>query len=248
MTKNYRDVAVNVENLTVIIEGKTILEDINLKIYEGEIVAVVGPNGGGKTTFLKTLLGLVKPTTGKVEIFGKPPKEAVKNHLIGYIPQRVNFKKESCLSALDVVLLGMWYLKIPKREKIERAIKAMERLGVADLAHRRFSVLSGGQQQRVNIARVVAAEPKLLLLDEPTTGMDFGSQKTFYELIKELRDEKGFTVIMVTHDVGVVWQYVDKAVCINRKLHYHGEPQAILKPEVLKRVYGTDVVPLFHKH
>jgi zinc transport system ATP-binding protein len=246
--KNYREVAINVEHLWVVIEGKTILEDINLKIYEGEIVAVVGPNGGGKTTFLKALLGLVKPTKGKVEIFKLPPREAVGRHLIGYIPQRVNFKRESCLSALDVVLLGMWHLRLPKEEKIKKALRVMERLGVADLAPRRFSVLSGGQQQRVNVARAVAGEPKLLLLDEPTTGMDFGSQQTFYELIKELRDEKGFTVIMVTHDVGVVWKYVDRAVCINRKLHYHGEPQAILKPEVLKKVYGTDVVPLFHKH
>ena len=246
--KNYRAVAINVENLWVVIDGKTILENINLKVYEGEIVAVVGPNGGGKTTFLKTLLGLIKPTRGKVEIFKHPPREAVRHHLIGYIPQRVNFKRESCLSALDVVLLGMWHLRLSKKEKIEKALRVMDRLGVADLALRRFSVLSGGQQQRVNIARAVAGEPKLLLLDEPTTGMDFGSQQTFYELIKELRDEKGFTVIMVTHDVGVVWRYIDKAVCINRKLHYHGEPQAILKPEVLKRVYGTDVIPLFHKH
>ncbi len=248
MVKNFKAVAVNVENLTVRLEGKTVLEGVNLKVYEGEIVAVVGPNGGGKTTFLKTLLGLVKPSLGKVEIFGKPPKEAVGNHLVGYIPQRVNFKRESCLSALDVVLLGMWHFKLPRGEKIKRALEALKKMGVESLAGRRFSVLSGGQQQRVNVARVLAAEPRLLLLDEPTTGMDFGSQKGFYETLKELRDEKGFTVIMVTHDVGVVWRYVDKAVCINRKLHYHGEPQAILKPDVLKAVYGTDVVPLFHTH
>jgi len=244
----YRRLAVNVEHLYVIKEGKTILEDINLKVYEGEIVAVVGPNGGGKTTFLKTLLGLVEPTKGKVEIFNLPPKEAVKKHLIGYIPQRVNFKRDSCLSALDVVLLGMYYLKLPKEEKIKRALESLKLFGVDHLKDRRFSDLSGGQQQRVNLARVVAAEPKLLLLDEPTTGIDFSGQQTFYEQIKKLRDKKGFTVIMVTHDVGVVWQYVDKAVCINRKLHYHGEPQAILKPEILKLVYGTEMVPLYHKH
>lgn len=248
MEKKFRPVAVNVENLYVEIEGKTILEDINLKIYRGEIVAVVGPNGGGKTTFLKTLLGLINPTRGRVEIFGKPPKEAVKKHLVGYLPQRVNFKRESCLSALDVVLLGLWYKDLPKGEKVKRALQTMERFGVGHLAGERFSNLSGGQQQRVNLARAVVGEPKLLLLDEPTTGIDFPGQQSFYELIKALRDEKGFTVIMVTHDVGVVWRYVDKAVCINRRLHYHGEPQAILRPEILKLVYGTDVVPLFHKH
>ena len=248
MEKKFRPVAVNVENLYVEIEGKTILEDINLKIYRGEIVAVVGPNGGGKTTFLKTLLGLINPTRGRVEIFGKPPKEAVKKHLVGYLPQRVNFKRESCLSALDVVLLGLWYKDLPKGEKVKRALQTMERFGVGHLTGERFSNLSGGQQQRVNLARAVVGEPKLLLLDEPTTGIDFPGQQSFYELIKALRDEKGFTVIMVTHDVGVVWRYVDKAVCINRRLHYHGEPQAILRPEILKLVYGTDVVPLFHKH
>ena len=245
---NYRQLAVNVENLTVEIEGKTVLENINLKIYEGELVAIVGPNGGGKTTFLKTLLGLVKPKTGKVEIFGKPPKEAVKEHLIGYVPQRINLKRETCLTALDVVLLGLWYFNLPKEEKVKKALQALELLEVKHLADRRFSTLSGGQQQRVNLARVVASEPKLLLLDEPTTGIDFKGQQTFYELIKRLRDEKGFTVLMVTHDVGVVWKYVDKAVCINKKLHYHGEPEAILKPEILKMVYGTEVVPLFHRH
>ncbi len=248
MTSKFRKIAVNVENLRVEIENKTILEDINLKIYEREIVAVVGPNGGGKTTFLKTLLGLVKPSHGKVEIFSLPPKEAVKRHLIGYLPQRINFKRESCLSVLDVVLLGMWFLKIPKRGKVEKALRALELLGVKHLKDERFSNLSGGQQQRVNLARVVAGEPKLLLLDEPTTGIDFGGQQDFYALVKKLRDEKGFTVIMVTHDVGVVWKYVDKAVCISRRLHYHGEPQAILKPEILKKIYGTEVVPLFHRH
>ncbi len=248
MEKKFRPVAVNVENLYVEIEGKTILENINLKIYRGEIVAVVGPNGGGKTTFLKTLLGLINPTRGRVEIFGKPPKEAVKGHLVGYLPQRVNFKRESCLSALDVVLLGLWYKDLPKGEKVKRALQTMERFGVKHLAEERFSNLSGGQQQRVNLARAVVGEPKLLLLDEPTTGIDFPGQQSFYELIKALRDEKGFTVIMVTHDVGVVWRYVDKAVCINRRLHYHGEPQAVLRPEILKLVYGTEVVPLFHRH
>ena len=247
MTK-FRPLAVNVENLYVVKEGKTILEDINLKIYKGEIVAIVGPNGGGKTTLLKTLLGLVKPTKGSVEIFGLPPKEAVKKHLIGYIPQRVNFKRDSCLSALDVVLLGMYHLKLSKEEKLKRAYESLMLFGVEHLKEERFSNLSGGQQQRINLARVVASEPKLLLLDEPTTGIDFSGQQTFYEQIKRLRDERGFTVIMVTHDVGVVWKYVDKAVCISRKLHYHGEPQAILKPEILKLVYGTDVVPLYHHH
>ena len=230
------------------IEGKTILENLNLKIYQGEIVAIVGPNGGGKTTFLKTLLGLIKPSRGKVEIFGLPPKEAVKRHLIGYLPQKVNFKRESCLSSLDVVLLGLWHKPISEEEKLKLALEVMDKFGVKHLAKERFSNLSGGQQQRVNLARTVVGEPKLLLLDEPTTGVDFPGQQTVYELLKKLRDEKGFTVITVTHDVGVVWKYVDRAVCINRKLHYHGEPTAILKPEILRIVYGTEVVPLFHRH
>ncbi|HID80069.1 MAG TPA: metal ABC transporter ATP-binding protein [Aquificales bacterium] len=244
----YRPIAINVENLRVEIDGKPILEDINLKVYQGEIVAVVGPNGGGKTTFLKTLLGLVKPSRGKVEVFSFPPKEAVRRHLIGYLPQKVNFKRESCLSALDVVLLGLWYKPISEEEKVKLALEVMDKFGVRNLARERFSNLSGGQQQRVNLARTVVGEPKLLLLDEPTTGVDFPGQQTVYELLKKLRDEKDFTIITVTHDVGVVWKYVDRAVCINRKLHYHGEPAAILKPEILKIVYGTEVVLLFHKH
>jgi len=245
---NFRKISVDVQNLWVEIEGRTVLEDINLKIYEGEIVALVGPNGGGKTTFLKTLLGLVSPTKGAVKIFGLKPKEAVKKHLIGYLPQRINAKRESCLSSLDVVLLGLWHRKLPKVDKVKLSLEALRQLGIEHLKDKRFSNLSGGQQQRVNLARALVSEPKLLLLDEPTTGIDFSGQQTFYELIKKLRDQKGFTVLMVTHDVGVVWKYVDKAICLNRKLHYHGEPQAILKPEILKKVYGTEVVPLFHRH
>ena len=245
---SYVKVAVDIENLYVELNGRTVLENINLKIFQREIVAVVGPNGGGKTTLIKTILGLIKPTKGKIRIFGLKPREAVKRHFIGYVPQRINLKKESCLSVLDVVLLGMWFLKLPKEEKIKRALRNLEYMEVEHLKDKRFADLSGGQQQRVNIARAIAGEPKLLLLDEPTTGIDFAGQQTFYSLIKKMRDEKGFTVLMVSHDVGVVWKYVDKAVCINRKLHYHGEPSAILKPEILRQVYGTEVLPLFHHH
>jgi len=245
---SYSKLALDIQDLYVEINGKTILENINLKIFQGEIVAIVGPNGGGKTTLIKTILGLIKPTEGQIKVFGLKPVEAVKKHLIGYVPQRINLKRESCLSSLDVVLLGMWFMKLPKVEKIKRAIQSLEYMEVEHLKDRKFAELSGGQQQRVNIARAIAGEPKLLLLDEPTTGIDFAGQQTFYSLIKKLRDEKGFTVLMVSHDVGVVWKYADKAVCINKKLHYHGEPGAILKPEILKKVYGTEVFPLFHQH
>jgi zinc transport system ATP-binding protein len=245
---SYTELVLDMENLYVEINGKTVLENINLKIFQGEIVAIVGPNGGGKTTLIKTILGLVKPTKGQIRVFGFKPIEAVRKHLIGYVPQRINLKKESCLSALDVVLLGMWFMKLPKEEKIKRALQSLAYMEVEHLKDKKFADLSGGQQQRVNIARAIAGEPKLLLLDEPTTGIDFAGQQTFYSLIEKLRDEKGFTVLMVSHDVGVVWKYVDKAVCINRKLHYHGEPSAILRPEILRKVYGTEVLPLFHQH
>jgi zinc transport system ATP-binding protein len=240
--------AVEVKDLTVILEGRLILDNINLTIYEREIVAIVGPNGGGKTTFLKTLIGLIKPTKGKIEIFGYPPEEAVKRHFIGYVPQKYLFKKETCLSVYDVVSLGMWYKKVSKKEKEKIIDEILEFLEIKELKNLRYSVLSGGQQQKVNIARALAQSPKLLLLDEPTAGIDFPSQKKFYEMIRRIRDEKKLTIIMVSHDVGVVWKYVDKAVCINKKLHYHGEPKCILDVELLKKVYGTTVVPLFHQH
>ncbi len=235
-----------VKDLTVKIENNTILEDINLTVEEGEIVAVVGPNGGGKTTLIKTCLGFIKPTKGYVKLFGKPPKEAIKTGKIGYLPQKSSIPKNFPYSVLDVVLLGLVNKKIPKKEKVKKALEFIKYVGMAGFEYAPYSKLSGGQQQRVSIARVLVADPKIIFLDEPSTGIDVVAQESFYDFLQRLRKEKGITIIMVSHDIGVVGTFVDKVAGLNRKLHYYGDTKGFFQKHILESLYGSEVKLLVH--
>ncbi|WP_457640036.1 metal ABC transporter ATP-binding protein [Persephonella sp.] len=235
-----------VENLTVKLDGRTVLEDINLSINRREIVAIVGPNGGGKTTLIKTILGLVKPFTGNVEILGTVPKEAVKTGKIGYLPQKTEIPRNFPFSALDVVLLGLIGKKIPKKEKIKLAKQYISYVGMEGCENKPYGRLSGGQQQRISIARVLVGEPEIIFLDEPSTGIDVVAQESFYDFLEKIREEKEITVVMVSHDIGVVSRFVDKVAGLNRKLHYYGHPKEFFQRHILEKLYGTDVELIVH--
>lgn len=235
-----------IKNLTVKLDNKVILEDINLEVEKGEIVAIVGPNGGGKTTLLKTILGFIKTYKGDIKILGLPPKKAVKTGRIGYLPQKNNVPKKFPVSVLDVVMFGLINSKLSKKEKIKKAIEYLDYVGMKEFKNRPFSDLSGGQQQRVSIARVLVAEPEIIFLDEPSTGIDVVAQESFYEFLKRLRDEKNITIIMVTHDVGVVAKYVDKVAGLNRYLHFYGNPKEFFKKDILQKLYGADIELIVH--
>jgi zinc transport system ATP-binding protein len=242
---------VEMKDLTVTLKGREILVGVNLSLDSGEFLGVVGPNGSGKTTLLKVILGLITPDQGWVRVFGRPPEEVLKKgNSIGYLPQHPPSNLDFPVSVLDVVLMGR-YGKLglfhwPGDYDRKMALEYLYLVGMADLAHRHFGQLSGGQQQRISIARALVGEPKLLILDEPSTGIDLVAQEDFYQLLARLKRERGITLILVSHDVGVITSFVDQIACLNRSLHYHGKPQGCLEEGVLAKVYPRSFDILVH--
>ncbi len=225
--------------------SKVILDDITFCIDQGIFLGVIGPNGGGKTTLLKLILGDLPQQSGRIEIFGNSLSDSRADRaLIGYVPQRSDIDQNFPATALDVVLMGAvakagLFRRIP-RETRQRAMHLLEKTGIADLANRPIGRMSGGQQQRVYIARALINEPRLLILDEPTVGLDSTSQKQFLHLVEELKQEFGLTVIMVSHDIGQLAHYADQMACLNRKLHFH-ERSALLTDQIISHVYSCEM-------
>jgi zinc transport system ATP-binding protein len=227
-----------------------VLDEVSLTVPPGSFLALLGPNGAGKTTLLRVILGLVRPITGTVRVFGKQPWELDgERRRIGYVPQVLSVDVNFPVRADEVVLMGRYgrigMLHRPSLEDRAAADRAMERVGIADLAGRPIARLSGGQRQRVFLARALANEPDLLLLDEPTTGVDVAAGESLYELLRQLH-QAGMTILVVSHDVGVVASYVDSVACMNRRLVAHGRPAEVLGSEELAQMYGCDAVFFHH--
>ncbi|MCA1961352.1 MAG: ABC transporter ATP-binding protein [Desulfomonile sp.] len=238
------DPVIIMEDLSFSYDGHLVLEDVNLAIHEQELVSFVGPNGGGKTTLLKLMLGLLHPTKGTVRIFGKRPQDA--RPLIGYMPQHAHLDPQFPVSVMDVVLMGRLGLTRPfgpytKADRIA-AEEALRTLHVWDLRRKHFSALSGGQRQRVLIARALAPNPRLLLLDEPTAGLDVAIEGEFYELIRGFA--RKMTVVLVSHDLGFVSQLVHKVVCVKRSVVTHATSD--ITGEIISRVYGSEMKMVLH--
>lgn len=210
------------------------IENVDLSVEKNDFIAIIGPNGGGKTTLLKVVLGLLIPFTGTVRVFGKEPVHSRKN--IGYVPQVIP-SRVFPVSVLDVVLMGRlgssgFFRRYTDRDRAI-AVEKLEKLGVFNLAGKRMDQLSGGQKQRVLIARALAGEPKLLLLDEPVASVDSETQQSFYNLLAGLNSR--MAVVLVTHDVGAVSSHVKSIACINRHLVSHGET---ISEKDVARAYG----------
>ncbi len=211
-----------------------VLEDVTFRIHEGESLCVIGPNGGGKSTLLKLMLGLLEPGRGSLTILGKSPAQARCN--IGYVPQALRFDPLYPVSALDIVLMGcLDRLGVGRYSKAcrEVAMNALEQVALADSSSRPFSNLSGGQRQRVLIARALACEPKLLLLDEPTANIDLTVEAQLLETLTRLREK--MTILLVTHDLDLISAVGDSVLCVNRRIHRHSLP---LSGEVVKEIYS----------
>jgi zinc transport system ATP-binding protein len=240
------------KDLHVNLNGHKVLEDINLKIYNGEFIGIIGPNGAGKTTLLRTFLGLLRPTSGEVKVFGMNPERlGKKRDEIGYIPQSTSFRRHLPLATLDIVLMGIvspTNLGKPfSRVQQERARESLEKVSLLSLEDKPFQELSGGQQQRAFLARALCKGPTLLLLDEANTGLDLPTQIGFFSLIQELQLSEGLTVVMVSHDLPVVTRYADRLFCIDGTMHVHGAPAEVLKSPLLPETYRCGFEILYGK-
>jgi zinc transport system ATP-binding protein len=232
-------------------DGISVLEGVNLDVEEGDFLGIVGPNGAGKTTMLKIIVGLIRPDAGDVRVFGREPwRLGELRSLVGYVPQRHEAERFFPITVYEVVALGRihrrWWTRKLRRKDREMIEKALEGMGMLEHSEKLFGELSGGQQQRVLLARALAQEPKLLVLDEPTSGVDQPSQENFYSLLSKLHD-MGMTIIMVSHDIGAITDRVTKIACLSRKLYMHGCPLDVMKSEKLNRLYGMDVLLLTHE-
>ncbi|MGD9115643.1 MAG: ABC transporter ATP-binding protein [Dehalococcoidia bacterium] len=238
------EAALAIEDVWVRYDGVTVLEGVSLSVDRGAFLGIIGPNGGGKTTLLKVILGLVKPTQGRVSVLGRPPERS--HRYIGYVPQYNLFDRNFPISVRETVLMGCngtrGLMKRYSREDKERAQQALETVGMLAYQDHQIGRLSGGEQQRVFIARALVGRPKLLLLDEPTASVDSALQTGFYELLVKLKDE--MTIIMVSHDISAISIYVDEIACLNRQLFYHGSKE--LEPEVLEATYKCPVQLIAH--
>lgn len=224
-----------------------VLERVNFRIQPRETVCVIGPNGGGKTTLVKLMLGLLPPDAGTIRLFGCKPRHA--RSRVGYMPQHLHYDPQFPITVNDVVLMGRlgrpglrgalgWY----NREDREAVEEALEQVGMADLANRPFSQLSGGQQQRVLVARAICGKPELLVLDEPTASVDTAAESQLLRILDELR--RRMAIVMVSHDIGMVSNLVGKAICVNRRVLVH--PTSELNEEVFREMYGHELRMVHH--
>lgn len=230
-----------------------VLEGIDLRVVPGEFLGIIGPNGSGKTTLLRVMLGLLAPSRGTVRLFGVPPASLREWGRIGYVPQKVALDAGLPITVTEVVTSGLAAALGPFQRLgagNRRSIaEALERVGMLDRAAARIGALSAGQQQRVLIARALVSGPELLILDEPTGGVDPEAQTSFYALLRHLHREQRVTLILVSHDIGVVAREVTQLACLNRRLVFHGRPEDFLNdPALLTALYGSPVRVVEHHH
>ena len=228
--------------------GVIALKDITLDIVEGEFIGIIGPNGSGKTTLCKAVLGLMRPLEGNLQIFDCACEELRCHHRarIGYLPQKGRLDQNFPITVLEAVMMGRYgvlgLFRRPAKQDQEIALQALTNVGMQDHRDSALGHLSSGQQQRVLIARALAQQPQVLLLDEPTTGIDITTQHSVLDLIRRLHRDFGLTVLLVTHDINMIRSKVDRLVLLKTRLFAAGAPEAVLKLDILQQVYGKDLV------
>lgn len=241
----------DLSNVTFGYGGKPAVEDVSMTVEEGEFLGLVGPNGSGKTTLLKLALGLLRPDSGTVTLFGEPAHEFADGTRVGYVAQETTGTESGMpVTVREAVTMGRYPHAGRRRlreEDREAVAEALATVGITHLADRRVSALSGGQRRRVFIARALAADADLLALDEPTVGVDSESREGFYELLRDLNDS-GLTVVLVEHDIGVVTAFASEVACINRRLFFHGDTLAFSESDALREAYGANQRLLHHDH
>jgi zinc transport system ATP-binding protein len=243
-TTNAPREVISVRHLWAGYNHESVLKDINLSVNELDFIGLIGPNGGGKTTLLKVLLGLLPPTRGEVRIMDKDVEEGRRH--VGYVPQSVEFDRDFPISVWDVTRMG----RLGRRRLLQRytteddevVAEALRSVDMLDLRDRPIGALSGGQRQRVYIARALATEPRILFLDEPMASVDPQVSTSVYELLRQLNEH--ITILMVSHDMGAISSHVKTVGCLNRRLFYHGEKQ--ITPDMLEAAYQCPIDLIAH--
>ena len=225
---------IKLENVSYRYNSDLVLEDISFKADEGDLLGIIGPNGAGKTTLFSLILGLLEGYQGKITVFG----EDIRNNRkvlkkIGYIPQKNIIDKGFPATVEEIVSLGVF-----ERKTKDKIISAIKTVGLLEQKHKRIGDLSGGQQQRILIAKALVNEPQLLILDEPTTGIDLETQNKFYALLRKLNSENKITIILASHDLDAINKLANKIACINRKMSFHGDAREFFGNEQLLKSYS----------
>lgn len=238
--------AIELRDLSYAYDGAPVVDGANLTVRCGEFVTVVGPNGGGKTTLLRLVLGLLQPDSGSVKVFGCHPEESKPR--MGYVPQHSDTDPSFPATVLDVVLMGRLgktrLLGMYTQRDIDAAMAAISDVELLELARRPFSRLSGGQRQRTLIARALASEPDIMLLDEPTANLDVAMEQELYDILLRLKER--LTLLLVSHDLAFVAGFTDTVACVNRTVMVH--PTSEVTPELINELYGRDVRFVRHDH
>jgi zinc transport system ATP-binding protein len=241
------------EHVTFSYGAERVLDDVTLRVRRGDFLGIIGPNGSGKTTLLRLLLGLLPPERGGVRLFGTDIRQFREWQRLGYVPQKaVAFESKFPASVLEIVMSGRCgRAGLGRRfdaDDRQVALGALETVGMVSVRDRLIGRLSAGQQQRVFIARALAGAPDLLILDEPTVGVDIDAQEQFYSLLRRLNRDLGTTLVLVSHDIGVVAAEVTQLACLNRTLVFHGPPEEAIRSGALTQLYRPESLMVAHRH
>lgn len=244
---------ISVKNISFSYEYTLVLKDVSFFINSGDFLAIIGPNGSGKTTLIKIILGLLKPSHGEVLIKGQPLEKFKDWQKIGYIPQKAThidpFFPTSVREVVEMALFSSKKLSFPMKDRVEKNVeKALSQVGMEAYLNWRIGKLSGGQQQRVFIARAIVNQPAILFLDEPFTGVDAETQEHFYEILEQLNKKEGITIVLITHDIGIVNKHVTKVACLNQSLIYHGTHSEFCSSESFKEMLAGGHHLISHRH
>jgi zinc transport system ATP-binding protein len=250
---NRSDPLISVENVSFQLNGLEVLQNISFAISPGDFLALIGPNGSGKTTLIRIILGILKPTKGRVIILGEEVNQFSQWRRIGYVPQKAtHLDPYFPASVREVVAMGLLSQKrLPRflsRQDEALIDRALEQVDMKPLKGRRIGELSGGQQQRVFIARAIVNGPDVLFLDEPTAGVDAETQARFYEMLAALNQKKGLTTVLITHDIGVITKHVNKVACLNQRLFFHGTHEDFCSSSMVQELLQGEHHLVCHRH